>query len=80
MQELGTSLSRVIERLEILSKEKPGSSVLAEMELSEEMAYSCLFYDMQRVLDRVCFLDPKKEKWKAFLEIARSYQNALHLF
>ncbi len=80
MQELGTSLSRVIERLEILSKEKPGSSVLAEMELSEEMAYSCLFYDMQRVLDRVCFLDPKKEKWKAFLEIARSYQRALQFF
>jgi len=52
INEMKESLDRVVGHLQILSGEKKGSSVLAEMELKEEMAFTYLFYDMDLVIDR----------------------------
>lgn len=82
LNELKASLDRVIAHLEILSKKK---SPLNELELSEESAFSQLFYDVHQVLDKEIdqlfppwpLIDPAlrfQEKWRRFLDLAKKYQ------
>lgn len=68
MGELRASLLRVIDSLKIIAKEKKGSSALAEMEMKEEIAYLCLFYDIYQVLK------PGPDFWKEFLRLAEKYE------
>lgn len=75
IQELEESLDRVISHLEILTKEKKGSSALAELELGEEMCYSLLFYDIEKIEMREARIQGKKEEpWLFFLTLARKYK------
>lgn len=82
LEELSSSLGRVISHLEVLVKKK---SPLDEMELADEMAYSYLFYDiemlLEKELDSVFPAWPDRdltarsiEKWRRFLELAKKYQ------
>ena len=73
IEELGKSLLRIIDQLEILSGEKEGSIHLAEWELSQEMAYPYLFYDIDAVLEKEAFLRGPLNKWEEFLTLARKY-------
>lgn len=66
LKELKESLDQVIAHLEILAKEKKGSSALAEMELREELAFAVLFYDADGLF--------QGEKWRQFLDLARKYR------
>jgi hypothetical protein len=75
MGELTASLDRIVSHLEILAKVKQGSVHLAEVELSEEMAYPYLFYDALSVLEKG-FDDPAK-KWSRFLHLAKQYRQVL---
>ena len=70
---LGESLEKVIGHLKILSGEAPGSMALAEIEMQEEIAYSCLFYDQSLVLSQMLSLRPQEKKWPLFLKLARKY-------
>ncbi len=70
LAELRTSLLNVIDYLHILSGSKPGSTVLAEIEMKEELAFSVLFYDIFRILPHMA---PHESKWEAFLELAQKY-------
>jgi hypothetical protein len=69
LAELKESLERMIGHLEILAGEKPGSKALAELEMSEELVASVLFYDMPKVLHQSRAAD----KWSLYLSIARKY-------
>ncbi len=51
IDELKESLDRLIDHLQILTGRKKGSTVLAEMELKDEIAFLYLFYDMDGVLE-----------------------------
>lgn len=68
MGELRVSLLRLIDALKIIAGEKKGSSALAEMEMKEEIAYLCLFYDIYQVLK------PGPDFWKEFLRLAEKYE------
>lgn len=71
---LKESLLRVIEHLQVLSGEKKGSQLLAELDMKEETAYSVLFYDM------LCWLStPKGPNWPACLELACRYLEMMGL-
>lgn len=78
LPDLKQSLIRLIAQLEILAGEKVGSKALAELDMQEELAFSVLFYDMDKVLFQALHrttrdqLDPTV-KWALFLEIARNY-------
>ncbi len=71
ISELGESLHRLIEHLQILADEKKGSKVLAEMDLKEEIAYLYLFYDIEQIF--------KKEThfFKKWLDLAQKYKKAM---
>ncbi|HSX13311.1 MAG TPA: 6-hydroxymethylpterin diphosphokinase MptE-like protein [Chlamydiales bacterium] len=69
IKELQISLNRIVDHLEILAKEKPGSKALAELEIQDEMAYDLLFYDVNEILGIGA--------WKDFLILARKYQRVL---
>jgi hypothetical protein len=69
LEELKSSLIRIVAHLEILAGEKPGSKALAELELFEELAASLLFYDIQRIIDR----EQPVDRWAFFLSLARKY-------
>lgn len=85
LQELGKSIEKVVEYLEIITKKKSGSSALAEMELDEELSLDLIFYD---AMDRFGKLSERKgalwkdSRWERFLELARKYQKvmAFHKF
>ena len=69
LRELFESLDRLINFLEILSGNKKGSRVLAELDLYEELAYGLLFKDIQEILEKA----PSEEKWLFFLDHAKKY-------
>lgn len=73
LDELKQSLLKVIEHLSILAGQKKGSTVLAELDLKEELAFSVLFYDISHWLGHFLKNQPSLEKWPAFLEIAQNY-------
>lgn len=69
IEELKTSLDRVIQHLEVLAGEKPGSEALAELEIQDEIASDLLFYDVNEILG--------VGAWKEFLNLARKYHAVL---
>lgn len=72
MEELKKSLERVITHLEVLWKEKnEGKRALAELDLCEEMAYSCLFYDAEILFGQ------EENKWELFYKQATRYREIL---
>lgn len=71
LAELKISLTRSIDCLRILAKEKKGSSALAEMDLKEEIACIYLFYDIQQVLT------PGESFWKMWLDLALKYESVM---
>lgn len=73
-KELKESLSRSIEYLRILAKEKKGSTALAEMDLKEEIACTVLFYDIQQVLT------PGENFWQMWLDLALKYEKVIAQF
>ena len=78
MAELKESLERIVGHLEICAGARAGSTPLAEMELSEEMAYSYLFYDAKSVIEKELDPnDPSEERWRRFLHLAKQYREVL---
>jgi hypothetical protein len=71
MNELKESLSRLIHYLQVLAGEKKGSTALAEIELTEEMAYWTLFHDIDEVLKS------GPSFWKEWLTLALKYEERL---
>lgn len=67
MQAMKQSLTKLISCLEVLAKEKKGSSALAEMELEEEIATLYLFYDIRQILKSGPLF------WNNWLTLARKY-------
>lgn len=67
LPKLKMSLERVLGCLKILSGQEKGSSVLAEMDLREEFAYSILFRDAENLF-------APHEKWLKFYELAVKYR------
>ncbi|MBI3900695.1 MAG: motility associated factor glycosyltransferase family protein [Chlamydiia bacterium] len=75
IEELKKSLDEVIACLVILAGEKKGSCSLAELELRDELAFSLLFYDAEKILVRDLVLQKKEESlWPSFLSLARKYK------
>jgi hypothetical protein len=72
LSKLSESLARVISHLEVLSGNQLGSKSLAQLDLEEEIAFSVLFYDSDKVLKQAlnrlggC-------KWTLFLQMAKKY-------
>ncbi len=73
LPQIKASLHRVINHLEILTGLKPGSKSLAEMDLEEELAFTVLFYDMDKVLSQ-SLARSTGSKWSLFLTVANSYK------
>jgi Uncharacterized protein conserved in bacteria len=73
LDELRFSLLKVIDHLHILSGLKSGSTVLAEIEMKEEIAFSVLFYDVFRILPHIVRTNKSSTHWPAFLELAQKY-------
>lgn len=74
--ELRASLNAVVSRLGILIKnENAGKCALAEIELKDELAYSIMFFDIEKTLQNQKQESPTSF-WQAFLEIAQNYQKA----
>lgn len=71
LQELYESISRVLDHLAILSGKKTGSKALAEVELEEEVAMSCLFYDIEQI-----FPDAEN-RWEKFFSLAQKYDSII---
>lgn len=75
MKELQLSLDRVMECFHVLWKEKSiGKRALAEVDLSEEMAYACLFYDAEKLYGE------KEDKWELLYKQASRYKENLRDF
>jgi hypothetical protein len=74
LPQLADSLSRVIGHLEILAGEKQGAKSLAELEMKEELAFSILFYDMEKVIAQARM---GGSKWTQFLEKARTFHREM---
>jgi len=75
---LTESLLKVIAHLEVLAGERSGSNALAELEMEGEVAFSVLFYDMDKVLlqalsRKIRGDEDSRARWILFLEIARKY-------
>lgn len=70
---LQESLVRVVDHLRVLAGEAKGIPALAEIELAEEEAYQCLFYDAPTLLPQMLRGQSAEGKWKCFLELARKY-------
>jgi hypothetical protein len=67
LSKMKTSLERVVGCLKILCGEEKGSTVLAEMDMKEELAYSILFQMAENLF-------APHEKWRSLYEIARKYR------
>jgi hypothetical protein len=70
-KELQNSLDRLIGCLEILVLERQGSAALAEIDLKEEIAFACLFYDIFEVIKS------GPGFWQDWLALARKYAKVL---
>jgi hypothetical protein len=75
LEELRSSLKRMIEHLEVLVNKKNGSKALAEFEMKEELVASILFYDMEKVIRQT----RREDKWVIYLEIAEKYFRHLQM-
>ncbi len=74
LSSLRSSLLNVIDHLRILSNLKPGSPILAEIEMKEELAFSVLFYDIFRILPHI---SRQTSQWPVFLELAQKYLDVM---
>ncbi len=82
--EFRASLERLIEHLEVLNEQRPGSKALAEFELHEEIAYSVLLYDMPELTNQALSRKLRgqnealaKAKWALQLQIAKKHLEQL---
>jgi hypothetical protein len=69
------SLRRVIAHLEVLAGERPGPKSLAEMDMREEVAFSILLYDAEKVASQALSRKSIKNNWSLVLELARNHVN-----
>jgi hypothetical protein len=75
--ELCRSLQSVLKHLEILARDdNRGRSALAEIELRDELAYSIIFFDVEKTI-HAATMSEKKDRafWQMFYEIARECLN-----
>ena len=67
INDLKTSIARVVSHLEVLAGKKKGSKALSEIELQEELAFDLLFYDMNHIFEN------RADKWNQFLSLSKNY-------
>jgi hypothetical protein len=70
IEELKTSLERVLGHLQVLAGKERGSKALAEMEIKEEIAYLILLYDAPGLFS-------EEKRWEGVLNLAQKYKIVL---